>query len=431
MPRRPSDHVDSPERVGERLRAARKQAGLSQRDLSFSGCTTAYISRIEAGKRIPSLQILREFGRRLQVSAEYLATGREEQPLGDDPVLEAELLLRLDDPQTARERLVEIVESATDEQTRARALAGLGHVAFDGGSHEEAIELFQDALRAWPALEGQDPSLADSLGRAYAMTSRYEEAIAIFERRLAHAREREDLVETVRFSVLLGNALVDRGRFGHAEEVIAQAITLTAEARDPLMRARVWWTQARLHTLRREPVLAEKYAQMALNTLAMTEHVRYAAAAHQTLALIKLDQDDPEAALDLLDRGFPLVLEGGNGYQQGLFRAEQARALVRLGRLDEAEDSANRALGFFAGASAADASRVRAVLAEIHEERGEIEEAIGLYRQAADDAPVTARYKVETYARLADLLKRVGRTDEALEVLTQAVSHQVELAREH
>src|SRR5690349_8054330 len=103
MPRRPSTHVDNPIAVGERLRQARQAAGLTQRDLSFEGCTAAYVSRIEAGARIPSLQIVHEFAKRLGVSPEYLATG---QPEGGDlssELLEAEVALRLGNEEEARE----------------------------------------------------------------------------------------------------------------------------------------------------------------------------------------------------------------------------------------------------------------------------------------------------------------------------------------
>lgn len=152
----------------------------------------------------------------------------------------------------------------------------------------------------------------------------------------------------------------------------------------------------------------------------LAEHARYSAFAHQTLAQIKLDQGDPAEALELLERGFLFVLEVGSRFEQGLFRAEQARALVALGRLEEAEESARRALELFEGGSQGDASRVRAVIGEIHERRGEIDEAIDAYREAAETAPQTARYKAEAYAKLAELLKQAGRSDEAVDVLTQA-----------
>src|SRR5947207_14005515 len=101
MPRQKSTHVDSPAAVGERLKVARERAGLSQRQLSFPGCSPAYISRIEAGDRIPSLQLLREMGKRLGVSEDYLATGAERAD-ESAAMADAELALRLEARSVAR-----------------------------------------------------------------------------------------------------------------------------------------------------------------------------------------------------------------------------------------------------------------------------------------------------------------------------------------
>jgi transcriptional regulator with XRE-family HTH domain len=68
-------HVDDPAAVGRRLNEARLAAGLSQRQLSFPGCSAAYISRLEAGARVPSLQLLRKLAAKLNTDEEYLATG--------------------------------------------------------------------------------------------------------------------------------------------------------------------------------------------------------------------------------------------------------------------------------------------------------------------------------------------------------------------
>jgi transcriptional regulator with XRE-family HTH domain len=72
-------HVDDPVAVGARLRDARESAGLSQRDLAFPGCSAAYISRIERGERVPSLQVLRTLADRCGVTETHLAWGREER----------------------------------------------------------------------------------------------------------------------------------------------------------------------------------------------------------------------------------------------------------------------------------------------------------------------------------------------------------------
>ena len=99
MPRRPSTHVDDPAAVGTRIREARTAAGLKQRELTFEGCTPAYLSRVEAGQRIPSLQILTRLAERLGTTAEFLATGKHPEP---DPLFEAELAARTGDAQLAR-----------------------------------------------------------------------------------------------------------------------------------------------------------------------------------------------------------------------------------------------------------------------------------------------------------------------------------------
>ena len=70
-------HVEDPVAVGRRLREARVAVGLNQRELAAGACSAGYISRVELGDRIPSLQLLRVLGKRLGVSADYLATGSD------------------------------------------------------------------------------------------------------------------------------------------------------------------------------------------------------------------------------------------------------------------------------------------------------------------------------------------------------------------
>lgn len=70
-------HIDEPVSVGKRLREARQQAGLSQRELAFPGCSAVYICRIEKGQRVPSLQVLRELAARTDVDEDWLALGIE------------------------------------------------------------------------------------------------------------------------------------------------------------------------------------------------------------------------------------------------------------------------------------------------------------------------------------------------------------------
>ena len=57
---------------GERIRALRIELDLSQRDLSTDGVTYAYISRIEAGARTPSLSAVIELAARVRERAQAI-----------------------------------------------------------------------------------------------------------------------------------------------------------------------------------------------------------------------------------------------------------------------------------------------------------------------------------------------------------------------
>ncbi len=429
MPRRKSTHVDDPVAVGQRLREARERANLSQRQLSFPGCSPAYISRIEAGDRIPSLQLLREMGRRLGVSEDFLATGMER---GDEMagLLEAELAMRLDEPEEAGKIFAKALESAVSSEQRARALAGLGQLAFRDGKPREAISRLEEARRVAADHLAEHPVWADTLGRAYSMLDNMEAATAIFRESLASAEQRDDPVESVRFAVLLANALIDTGEFAEAERLLGRTLELAPNSRDPIFRARLFWSHSRLHALQNDTATAARYARRALDILDLTEHTYYAAQAHQLLAHIELDRNKPTEALELIRNGIAMLAESGTKIDHALFRLEEARALLQLGERDEAAAIALESAGQLAEASPFEAGRGYTIVAEVFEELGDRAKAREIYELAAELlAPAASRYVLEVYQKLAALLEADGQKDEALGVLKKAVAVQSQVPR--
>src|SRR4051794_41956934 len=76
------------EAIGERLKRLRLERGLSQRELAAPGVSYAYISRIEAGTRQPSVKALRRLAPKLGGSAGYLQTRPHLHPAaGREPPL--------------------------------------------------------------------------------------------------------------------------------------------------------------------------------------------------------------------------------------------------------------------------------------------------------------------------------------------------------
>jgi tetratricopeptide (TPR) repeat protein len=421
--------VDDPVAVGRRLREARLAAGLSQRQLAFPGCTAAYLSRIEVGARVPSLQLLRELGHRLGVSEAYLATGSEDTVAADEAKLvSAEVALRLDELDEAERLYDEALEQAAEPQERAAALAGLGQLAFRRGDPRLTVERFEDAISLAAETERR-PDVAETLGRAYMMLGEVERTIATFERALAAAEERGGHeLEVVRFSVLLANALIDSGGLDRAQELLGRTLARTHELADPLIRARIYWSQSRLHALRSEHETAARYARSALQILEVSEDTRALARAHQLLAHIELDRGNAEEALALVRRGREVLGEGGNRFDRGKFRLEEARALAHLGSVDEAMEIAMEAVGLLAETNPAEAGRGFVLLAEAFEGQGEIERARELYELAVELLErLPTRYLIQAYARLGDLLEREGRTQDALELMKKAVRVQAEI----
>lgn len=427
MPRSVSTHVESAEAVGRRLREVREAAGVSQRRLAFPGCSAAYISRIEAGDRVPSLQVLRELARRLGSSEAYLAWGREDLPDDTAPLVAAEVALRLGDLADAETLYTQAAAEAVDNATRGRAAAGLGHVALHRHDFAQAVAHFERAVSLAP--DAEDAALADGLGRAYAALGDQERAIALFERRLDAARARKDEVEEFRFAVLLANALVDHGEFQRSERLLADGLKLARRTGDPLALARLYWSQSRLYTMESKPALAARYARRALGVLEATEHTRSTAQAYHLLAFIELDRGRAEEALELLDRGAALLAGAATAYERGKFLLEKAKALLQLKRSDEAIELAHQAASLLKDVDPLEAGRGFGALAAAFADVGETERAIEVYELAVELLESNPnRYLAETLSHVGELYERSGDADRALAAFKRAA--QVQASRD-
>ena len=242
------------EGVGARLKRLRIQRGLSQRDLSSPGVSYAYISRIEAGARTPSVKALRKLSQKLGVSVEYLETGRDIREVDDRELKlsDAELQLRLESDTGAAEKLLEEVlaeaSSAGDRTSAGRAAIGLGLAAANRGNHLDAVERLEAALeyeRVPPQLR---PDVYSQLGRSYAALGAADRAARLFEQCLAEVAEAtpEDVTLQVRYATYLSYALSDAGDYVRAVDVVRDALSRAGESVDGYSRVRLYWSLARV-----------------------------------------------------------------------------------------------------------------------------------------------------------------------------------------
>jgi tetratricopeptide (TPR) repeat protein len=401
------------------LRQARHEAGLRLSDLAFPGCSVGYLSHIEHGHRAPSLQVVHELAGRLGVSESWLARGEADEGLAD-PLTEAEAALRFDDLETARRLYGDAVDDP-DVAVRARALAGLGQVAFRNDDAKAALAELEAARALDPGLEADD-SFSDTLGRVYAHVGETEAAAALFRRRLDAARDSGSPVGVVRFSVLLANALIDLTAFAEASQVLASVLAETA-GDDPVMLARLYWSQSRLHAAKQESTAAARYANKALRLLEATEFTQYRSRAHHLLAYIEVDRGNPERALELIGKGRELARSGGTPFDVARFDLEEARALGQLRELDRAAALINRAAAELAHHHPNDLGRCYAELAAVCAESGADERATELYELALEYLTQSPNpWLAPTYTRLGELHERRGDRDAAFEAYKNAAA---------
>lgn len=119
------------ESIGQRLHRLRIERGLSQRELSSPGISYAYISRIEAGARTPSVKVLRQIAGKLGITVEHLETGKPtpiERGVADAGLDFGSL--------TAKE--LRTVQAAADEGAREGAHRAAEHIIEDRRKAEVA-----------------------------------------------------------------------------------------------------------------------------------------------------------------------------------------------------------------------------------------------------------------------------------------------------
>lgn len=416
------------ETIGRRLKRLRLERGLSQRELAAPGVSYAYISRIEAGTRQPSVKALRRLGAKLGVSAEYLETGSHLPPAGERELqlAELELAVRLGDWKSAREPLEGVLADALaagDREAALRARVALAIIARESGEAHETAALLEAAVEDEPFAPADRAELYGHLGYAYSDSGRPEAAVELFERCLETVRAQGAGPSLeVRYAALLSYALADAGDLVRAEEVVRLALEAAESVDDPYTRIRLYWSLARLAHAASRPELALANARKALALLEATEDTLSIARAHLLAASILIGQGEAAKAVAHLDRAERLLGVAPSFADDAMLRVKRAQVAALRGDGAGAVDLARRALS--------------AIGEELPAERGSAFSALadglaleGSY-DAADDAYTSAvellegrhqwREATQTCRAWARMLRTAGREQEALDVLDRA-----------
>jgi len=431
--------TEAQEPVGQRLRRLRLERGLSQRDIAGPGVTYAYVSRIEAGQRGPSLKALRLLARRLGVTPEYLETGvRTPAEVDRDLRLaDAELRLRLDDePREAEEAFRAVLREAVpegDEWAEMRARVGLGLALAAAGKYSEAVGHLQAVTDSGAAPVVARPDAYATLGRSLVALGRHADAVELFRGCLDDiGREApEDRAMEFRFRTYLSCALADAGNLREARRVVLEVIARARQFGDATARIHLYWSLARVASMAGEPARAMVYMRRAIGLLEASEDTRELAVAHLHCSQILLLEGEADEAEPHLEEAEHLLALGAAARDVGALRAQQARLAVERGDADEAAERANQALELLAEHQVAQGTAWHA-LGDALALKGQVDEAAAAFERAVGQLEGSGEWReiVSVYKSWARCLREAGREGEALDVMERATIITVKRAEE-
>jgi tetratricopeptide (TPR) repeat protein len=417
------------ETVGERLRRLRTDRRLSQRELSEPGVSYAYISRIEANTRTPSVKALRKLARKLGVSPEYLETGSEIGPAEERELrlADAELELRLDTgTEGAEAALAQLLEEATlagDVPASTRARLALGLAAVRRGDHAEAATRLEEGLDSGLVTPERRPDVYTTLGRCYAVLGKPERAVQLFERCLEELEDSpEHLVARTRFATYLSYALADIGNLRRAETVVTEALESAKDLADPYTQIRLYWSLARVASMQGRQGEALANTRRAIALLEATEDTLQLGRAHLLAASILILAGNGERAGEHLETAERLLASRAEPDDLASLRSEQAKWAAQLGRADAAIEYAEQALELLGEDNPAEQGLALWALADATALKDDVRDANGIYERAVSLLSEQGRWRdaANCCRSWGRLLRREGRETEALDVLERA-----------
>jgi len=418
------------EPIGVRLKRLRLDLSLSQRELSGPGVSYAYISRIEAGARTPSVKALRMLARKLGVSVEYLETGRDLRDTDERElrIADAELELRLAaDVESAEEKLGTILEEATqagDHASAARARVGLGLAAAHRGNHLDAVERLEAAIADQPVPVAARPDVYATLGQSYSALGAADRAVRLFERCLeeVEASASEDSGTYIRFATFLSYALSDAGDYERANAVVRDALGRADDATDPYARVRLHWSLARVAGMEGRSSEALEYMRRAITLLEATDHNVQLARAYLLSAGIEAHEGDADAAREHLMSAKKLLGTHPEPADRALVAIGWSRLASLEGEGPKAVERAREAIAILGDFHGGEQGAAVWALAHGLAVSGDVEGAHGTYPRAVDLLAVHGRRNEAARAseEWAAVLQAHGRDEEAKPILARA-----------
>src|SRR5258708_3294087 len=352
--RRPAPVSDALQQVGDRIRKARTEAGLSQAQLGAPHFTRAYVSAIELGKVRPAMKSLEFMADKLGKPTSYF----------------------LEDEEADRRR-----------REHSTAVARSSHLVSEVKG-AEAIEMLE--LLVKQAKPGRErASLQRSLGRAYTQSRRASEAVVVLTEALRVFASLNDAEQIARTKAQLGAALCEMRSYAEGQQELESALVFmsNADVKDPLLKVHTLYNLGVSFFMRADYRAAAQQFDRAAREGADVGDLRWQAGLFAGMGMSYSKLSDFEAAVMYLRKSEALFEAINNKTRAVESRLRAAESLRKLGQRSKAAELMTSALEEARKLGAEHlAIEIASHLAAEWAEDGRVEEGIAAATAALSDA---------------------------------------------
>lgn len=344
--------------MGERVRALRRAAGMSQAELAAGRFSKEYVSQIERGKASPTRETLEWLAERLHTDSAFLERGvsRTDAGLLEAALGNAESLLdqtRYDDAAAAFAVAREL-PGADAARPAFRLACGDAWARIRRGELDEAARLLEQAASLALGAGFSDVDRAQvvfEIGVQRYSESKVQEAVTLFDQALVLADGSELPSDRLRSDILHWRARCHRRNrdWVAAEDDIERASELAAAAADPRRIADALFQSSLVAQRQGRWLFARTQAEQARELFAeLGDQATVARLLNNLAGLSHLLGDDDQATA-LLEEAFASFVDLDLEVEAGYVCSSLAAIQLDRGQLDAAEASSRKALELLGG----------------------------------------------------------------------------------
>jgi tetratricopeptide (TPR) repeat protein len=414
-------------RLGERVRALRVSAGLTQSQLAGDRFSKEYISQIERGKTRPKPATIEWLAERLGVDPVFLASGvsTEERTKAEALLARAEALSeahRHDEAIEAYRAARPSVSGAGAASLELRLLTGEAWSLGQHGDVRESLELLQRARELAERPEFSDVDRADvlfRLGVCRWQLSSITTAIALFDEALALAERTGLPCDLLRADILCWRSRCHRRQRDYvaAREDVERALELAEGLGDRRAIANTYFQASLIAQRQGHYVLSRNYAQRAKELYQELNDERNVGRLLLMFGGLTLMLGDEERAVEHLKASYARALDSDSPADAAQALAGIARVHLNRGEYDEADALSRQVLELIRDREdyLYEVSGSQLVLGRALLERGRLDEAEECFRaaDAAAEQLESLSYRTEAWVAMGDLAARRGDDREA------------------